>query len=205
MLHFLSLATMPVGLFTAIYAQEITLVLLGPKWIEAVGFIQIFGLLASLRPAMATSALVAVTCGLSRRLLTLAVVDSATLALFILAGVHWGPLGIASAHIWTMLVLAFPKLWYSFRQTPATVGLFLEGIAMPLVASGVMVVALLLLRTFASVDGHLVSLASGAVVAAVSYAAALLLFPRGRRELNSLRSDVLAALERRRPAAAEEV
>jgi polysaccharide transporter, PST family len=203
MLHLLSLLTMPVGLFSAIYAREITLVLLGPKWIDAAGFITIFGLVASLRPSLATCTLVLVTCGRSKRLLSFSAIESTTLVLFMVAGLKWGPLGIASASLCTMIVLLFPKLFYSFRRTPATVSLFFEGIGMPLVASGVMVAALLSFRTFASADGYLVSLASGAVVAAVSYAAALLLFPRGRRELNSLRSDVLAALDRRRPATAE--
>lgn len=204
-LHFLSLMTMPLGLFTAIYAREITLVVLGPKWSGAAGFITIFGLVASLRPSLITCTLVLVTCGRSKRLVAFSLIESATLVLFILAGIKWGPVGIASAHVCTMIVLMLPKLCYSFRQTPVTVRLFFDGIGTASLASGAMVATLLAFRMLVGGDGRILSLISGMVVAGTTYAAVLLLLPRCRNELNALRSDVLVALERRHPAAAEKV
>jgi hypothetical protein len=129
---------------------------------------------------------------------------SATLMLFILAGIHWGPLGIASAHVCTMVVLTLPKLFYSFRQTPVTVRLFLDGIGTASLASGAMVASLLVFRMLVGGDGRILSLISGIGVAGTTYATVLLLLPRCRKDLNTLRSDILAALQRRRPAAAAE-
>src|SRR5690606_25086657 len=47
-----TLGTLPLGLFVAVYAEDITLLALGRNWIDAAVFVRIFGIAAAIRPAI---------------------------------------------------------------------------------------------------------------------------------------------------------
>jgi PST family polysaccharide transporter len=194
----IALATMPLGLFIAIFAQEITHVLLGPKWIDATIFLQIFGLVAFLKPSLDTSAVVMLTYGLSRRLFMLSVIYGFLSAAFILAGFCWGAVGVALSNVVAIGVLMLPRLYFSFRRTPVTVSAFFSAISTPAIASAVMAGALLVFRDFISHYGMSVALFSGLGFGAAIYTAVVLLLPRGRREVIPLASAVLGSFGRHR-------
>jgi O-antigen/teichoic acid export membrane protein len=191
----ISLATMPLGLFIAIYAGEITNVLLGPKWVEATVFLRIFGLIACLRPCLDTTSVVMSTYGLSKRLLTLSIVYNALVAAFMCAGILWGAEGIALSNVVSILLLMLPLLYFSLRRTPVTVSAFFGAISAPAIGSTVMAASLLLLHSFTLQYGMTVSLFSGIGVAAAVYAAVVLLLPHGRKEILSLMSAVLVSFK----------
>jgi O-antigen/teichoic acid export membrane protein len=198
----LGLATMPLGLFVTICAADITHVLLGPKWIGATVFLQIFGVVAFLRPCLDSSGVVMVTFGLSRRLLVLSVTYSALSAAFMFVGILWGAVGVALSNIVTILVLMFPRLYYAFWRTPVSVGAFFGAISTPAIASVVMAGGLLVFRDFISRYGMAVSLFSSMGFGAVVYSAVVLLLPRGRKEVVALTSAVFASFVRRQYAVA---
>jgi O-antigen/teichoic acid export membrane protein len=194
----ISLATMPFGLFVAIFAQEITHVLLGPQWTAATVFLQIFGLVAFLKPAVDTVLVVMLTYGLSKRMLVLSVIYYTLSAAFMFAGIYWGAVGIALSNVVTIVVLMFPKLYFSLRRTPVTVGAFFSAISTPAIASVVMAGGLLLFRGIISRYGMAVSLFSSFGLAAVLYTAVLFLLPRGRREIIALISALVTSFQRSR-------
>ena len=146
--HVVGLATMPLAAFAAVYAVEITLVVLGKKWIDAAPLLMIFSLAAFIRPVLGTSGVVLITCGHSKRLLLFALVRNATLVLLTFAAIRWGAEGIAVGQLATTIVLTLPCLYYSFAQSPVTVGTFFGAIRTPLIASAVMVAALTIFRSF---------------------------------------------------------
>jgi O-antigen/teichoic acid export membrane protein len=192
----ISLATMPLGLFIAIYAGEITHVLLGPKWIAATVFLQIFGLLAFIKPCLDTAGVVMLTYGLSKRLLTLAVTYNFLLSALMFVGICWGAEGVALANVAAVALLMIPMLHFSLRQTPVTLRAFFNAISAPAAASLIMAVFLLLTRGFMSQYGMPVSIFSGLGVAAAVYGAVLLIIPRSRRDVVTLISAVLGSLKR---------
>ena len=145
-LFLVALLTVPLGLFVAIYAEPLTLLLLGPNWSDAAIFLRIFGFVAAIRPAIATSAMVLITCGKSRAYLVTAVVHSLVLLVLMLIGVRWGAEGIAGAHVAATIILMYPKLLYSFIDTPVSVGVFLGAVRTPVVAAVGMTLCLLALR-----------------------------------------------------------
>jgi O-antigen/teichoic acid export membrane protein len=194
----ISLVTMPFGLFVAIFAEEITHVLLGPNWIGAIVFLRIFGLVAFLKPALDTSSVVMLTYGLSKRLLVLSVIFSVLSAASMFVGIYWGAVGVALSNLVTIVVLMLPRLYLTFRRTPVTVGAFLTAITTPVIASGVMAGGLLLFRPFISSYGLTISLFSGLGLAAVLYAAVLFVLPRARREMTALISALITSFQSRR-------
>jgi O-antigen/teichoic acid export membrane protein len=190
----LSLASMPIGLFVTVCAEEITNLLLGPKWVGTVPFLQIFGLVAFLRPVLESSSVVMMTYGLSKRLLVISVASNLFLAALMFAGVPWGAIGIAWANVIAIVVSIIPRLHYSFRRTPVTLRGFLYSVSPPAIASVLMAVSLLLLKHFRALDGVTWSLFLYLPAGGILFAVALLLVPHGRSEVLDLTTAVINSL-----------
>jgi len=197
----MSLVTMPMGIFIAIYAREITHVLLGPKWIAATVFLQVFGIVAAAKPSLDTTAVVMLTMGMSKRLLTLSAAYNGLLAVFICVGLYWGPVGVALSNVVSIALLMFPMLYFSLRGTPVTVSAFLSAIRVPVIATTVMAGVLLVIRNFVSPYGMTVSLVIGIVAAGVIYALMVVSQVRGRSEVGSLFTAVRRSFQRQWPDA----
>jgi O-antigen/teichoic acid export membrane protein len=201
-LFVVSFVTVPIGAFSCIYAHEIVAVILSAKWIAAAPLLQVFGVAAAIRPAIATSGLVLVSHARTGRFAVIALVHCTLLGALMAFGVRWGAMGVAIASVCTSAILAVPKLAYSFEGSPVTVRGFLAQYSRPLFAALVMVVCLILLRELAPVDSGVVSLAVGCTVAALVYPIALAAVPGGWAEIKTLLCD-LRAVSRRRPIASE--
>jgi PST family polysaccharide transporter len=186
----LSLATFPLGLFVAVYAREVVLVVLGERWIEVTPIVSILAASALMQPAVTLSGAVMVTCGQSRKFFWLGLVSSATLVAFFLIGIPFGIAGIASAHVWSLWLLLVPRLYLSFKGTPISIGTFFSAISRPAANGAVMMATLLILRRITVVDGHAALLGLGMVVALIAYFGAWLAFPGGRAELKSIVVDL---------------
>jgi O-antigen/teichoic acid export membrane protein len=196
-----SVATMPLGLFAVIYANEITLLLLGKAWMGAAVFLRIFAVLYVLAPSTSINGLVLITCGQSRRMLFYVLAQSALLAVLLLIGACWSAEGIAWSRVAAFLLM-FPMLFFMFRGTPVTVGMFSRAISAPLLAGALMVIGLALFHHLAAIERPIMSLLLGTAVGLAIYATVLMLLPRARNELKSLFSDVVGSLQRKRPVAA---
>jgi O-antigen/teichoic acid export membrane protein len=196
----IALLTMPVGLFFAIYAPEVTLLMLGPDWMAAAPFLRIFACAAIIRPAIATSANVLITCGKSQMLLKLTVLHCVVLLVMLILGIRWGAIGVAFAHFSTTCLLALPKLYYSFRGTPVSLRTFGHALAGPVLASSALAVALLALRNILPAGSALSSISWALLTALIIYPASLLVWDRSRWEVGTLLADLREALTRRRAA-----
>jgi len=189
--------TVPLGLFISVCAEEITLLVLGPNWLEATVFVRIFGFYAMIRPALGTSAIVLITCGRSTRYLALTAAHAVVLVLLLLAAIPWGAEGMAIAFVGTTLILMYPKLHLSFTDTPPSVLGFFNAL-LPSIVSGLgMLLGLLTVRNFASTDGIVESLVLSFGVGGAFYLASMWLQPRGREEMKSLFKDIQTALKTR--------
>jgi O-antigen/teichoic acid export membrane protein len=199
----IGLLTMPIAAFAAVYADDLVLLILGRQWIEAVPFFRIFAVAAFIRPVLGTAGTVLITCGQSRRLLVMTVATQITLLLFILAGIRWGPMGVAMAQALTPAVLLLPNLYYGFAASPVTPAVFFRAIRAPVVASAVMVTGLVALRTATSGLQALGSLGIGFVVGGALYWGSCLLQSSCRREIEVLVGDVVESLRRKAVTAVE--
>jgi O-antigen/teichoic acid export membrane protein len=202
---FLSFVTLPLGLFVAVYAREITLVLLGERWTDAAVFLRIFALVACIRPELASTGLVQVTCGRSKAYFIINLIRSAVLVLLMLVGVHWGAEGIAAAFAVEIMLMIVPALHYSFKHTPVSVSTFLVTMVRPLVASLAMAIALISLRALLHIASPLSSLALGGAIAAGAYLCVWMVVPGGTGELRELLSSLEAGLRQRARASSEVV
>jgi O-antigen/teichoic acid export membrane protein len=178
-------------------AEDITLLMLGSNWIEATVFVQIFGVGAAVRPVIGTSAIVLITRGRSTRYLVITIVHTVVLGLLLVAAIPWGPEGIAIALVGTTLALMYPKLHFSFVDTPVSVSGFFRVLAAPFGSAIVMLCSLLVVRNLAATDNLLVSLALSTGVGGTVYLVSMWLMPGGSDAIRTLLSDMRIALSAR--------
>ncbi|MEY6432069.1 lipopolysaccharide biosynthesis protein [Thioalkalicoccus limnaeus] len=194
MLTVVAFVTFPLGLFMATYSKELVTVLLGPAWLEAIPVFRILAIAATLYPAGVTAGAVMVTCGLSRRLFWIGLASAVVLVALLVAGLPFGVVGIASAHLVATWVFLIPKLYWSFHGTPISVRLFLIAIARPAAAAVFMVIILVAWKITTGATPGLATLAAGLLVGVVSYAAAWFIIPGGRAELYEIYDRIAARL-----------
>jgi O-antigen/teichoic acid export membrane protein len=207
-LFVVSLATMPLGAFVTIYANEIVLVVLGQKWMEAVVFLQILGVAGAIQPVAGTTSLVLVTCGKTQRNFWLAFVYSLVIVIVMALAIPWGAVGICLAKVLATIIMLFPRIYYSFTNTPVSIGVFLRAVWRPFIGSLFMVMALFFMRSIAPLGVGFAYLIVASAMASVVYLGVIVLLPGGWAQLSALINNLLSALGRRsagmesKPAAA---
>jgi PST family polysaccharide transporter len=184
-------------MFVALLPEDVTVLVLGEKWLVAAPLLGVFALAAAMRPTIATSAIVLVTRGKAKMLLALTFAHSIVLALLMFASIHWGAVGIAAAKVATTVCLVGPNLYYSFKGSPVTVGAFLSAIRTSLVATVLMSVSLLVFRLSGPSSGPLLTVLVGGGVAGATYLLPWVAMSSGRRELLLIARDLQGALLRR--------
>jgi O-antigen/teichoic acid export membrane protein len=198
----LSTVTMPLALVLAMYAEEIVLVLLGKQWLAATNIFRILAIASFMKPAISTSGFVMVTCGLSRRYLILGVLQSIAQVLFFVAGIPWGPEGIAFGHVVCVYLLMVPKLWLSFKDTPINLRIFAGAVARPLTSTLFMGGFLYVLKSVITTDDAWISLISGLSLGVLVYSVTWLLLPGGRSQMRDVWTDLRSAFGLSRVSAA---
>ena len=127
--------TIPVTLWCGAFADDVIIVALGSKWSEAA---PVFRLLA---PAMLGFAVVnpthwlLIALGLVGRSLTMALVIAPLMIAAFVAGLPYGPVGVATAYSTVMLLWAIPALAWAVAGTPVSLRDMLVAISRPLAAS----------------------------------------------------------------------
>ena len=189
-----SMASMPLGLYLAVFSNEITLLILGDSWQGAAIFFRIFAIGAFFRAISSIPGFVLVSRGHSRTLVTLTILNSAVMATLMCLALPWGPPGLAIAETVTILVMLYPRMRLSFRDSPVTIAAFLAATLRPVASSLAMAASLVAVRWIFPLPGVLPNVIVGAVIALPAYAAVWLCLPGGFAEGKALFSDALSGL-----------
>ena len=199
LLTLVSLTTMPVSVFLAVFAEEATLTLLGPGWDQAVPVVRILCVAALFRQPVGSTALLLLSRGDARTCLWLAALNQILLMPALLLGSSAGPTGVALAEVSVAALMIAPRLHAACAGSFVTSGDFLRTIARPVAAASLLLPALLVLRPLLSGLDPAARLATASVIAAPLFLLVWLALPGGRASAASLFADVRLAL---RPTAA---
>jgi PST family polysaccharide transporter len=194
-------ATMPVSLFVAVHAAEITRTILGRRWADAAPLLFVLSLSTFIKQPVGSTAFVLIAQGRSRTYLGLTLLQNAALVLLMYLGVARGAIGIALADLVATYLLIPPRLYYTFRNSPFTVRTFVAAICRPAVASIVMAAVLEILHRSLPPIGAPAVLALGAIVGVITFAGTWLFMPGGAAELRELLWDLRAAAGKKFTAA----
>jgi PST family polysaccharide transporter len=115
-LDLLALGTFPVAAVGFVVAEPIVLIVLGPQWKPAAPLFQAFALVALALPLSYATSWLLLSQGRGRDLLRMYMVMSAITIGSYLAGLPWGPQGIAIAYAGTSLLIRTPVLYRMVGQ-----------------------------------------------------------------------------------------
>jgi PST family polysaccharide transporter len=196
-------AAMPLSLFVALYSSEITRVVLGRRWAGSAPLLLILSLSNFIKQPVGSTGIVLIAQGRSRMYLILTLFQNFAAIVFMCIGVHWGAIGIAYAEVATTYTLIAPRVYYTFKDSPLSVGSFFAMLFRPAVASVVMAAVLLGLRESLPPIGAPLVLLIGSVTAGVVFPMFWMLLPGGSAEVLALISDMRTAVPRKKPSSAQ--
>ncbi|MES2692299.1 MAG: lipopolysaccharide biosynthesis protein [Verrucomicrobiota bacterium] len=197
LLTLVCLLTMPLSLFVAVYATELTLAFLGPTWLEAAPLLCLFSFGTFIKQAAGSAAFILITRGQGAIYLRLTVLHNVVSVVALCIGVRWGAIGAALAEVIVTYLMLAPRLRYCLAASPVDLRSYLTILARPALATLAMAWALLATHHQSAHLTTAAALTLGAVVAFLVFAATWLLLPGGRSELLSLISDLRNALRRK--------
>jgi PST family polysaccharide transporter len=184
----LALLTMPAFAFVAVTADWVVQILLGPSWAEAVPLVALFSVSAIYLPVLMAVGLLYMTQARTGEMLRATLIDASLCVASILAGLHWGVVGIAASLALTGLLVRTPiAFWLATRRGPVSAGFVWRAIAPPASAAAMVAVAVGCLRRFEP-EPTLVALATTAVVGLSAASLVPLAWPEIRREVRQLLS-----------------
>jgi O-antigen/teichoic acid export membrane protein len=190
----LSFIAMPLFLYLGLFSENVVRVVLGEKWMQAVPLFRLLAFAALVQILTGTCGFVMVTCGMTRRFFWWGVMNAASLIAAFSIGIFWGPLGVATAYLVASYAMLPVSLWYSFRHTPVSVNEFIRAISLPLQATAVMGLLLLLTLDAVASFSPISQLSITLFLASACYLFAWMFLPGGRQQLNTFISLPLSLL-----------
>lgn len=177
----LSYVTIPASLGLALSADFLVPVLLGPKWVDAIGPLRLLAIFVAFRSITTILPILLTSTGRAGFVMKATVAAAILMPFAFYLGSRWGTVGIAAAWVIAYPLITAPLLRRTLRVTGLHVREYLATIAPPLNASLIMVLSVLLTRLlFFQNSRSIVGLLSIIVVAILAYGAALYVFYRER-------------------------
>src|SRR5579863_347178 len=106
---------MGLGAGLTLVGKDLIFVLLGPKWEPAGQIFTFFGPGIGIMILYCTHGWIHLSIGRADRWFRWAIVEFAVTCALFIAGLRWGPVGIATAWSVSFWVLTFPAIWYAGR------------------------------------------------------------------------------------------
>ncbi len=199
LLMIVGFVTMPISLFTVVFAPEVTLLLLGPEWTASAPVVRILSISTFAMQCANCTFFVLLTTGRSRMYLKLSLMNQAASLTGILAGVSWGPIGLAVASATGTYLLLVPKVYLALRDSSFSMRDYFGTLRRPFVASAVMGAILLVVKPLLLEGIHSNALC---VMVAASCAALLvglvwILQPGGIAEIRALAESLISSARRK--------
>ncbi|HEX8948607.1 MAG TPA: lipopolysaccharide biosynthesis protein [Dissulfurispiraceae bacterium] len=185
----LSFVSMPVVIFLFLYSQDIILLLLGRKWVQASEIYKVMAVASFFVPVTGTTAVVMLTLGKTRRYFFIGLAKAIILIFAFAVGIKWGALGVAYGQLAANYIFIMPLLFFALKETPISVKLFFSSILPSIMCSLFMGIILSLFSRANPSQSSLVTIAESLPIAVAAYFAAWMAIPGGRLKLKGLYSD----------------
>lgn len=138
MISLVALCTMPLTAFLFVASRPLIEVVLGSQWIPASEIFSALALASFLMPISGTRGIVFLSTGKGREYLVLGAFGAVVTSIGFIAGLPWGPVGVAVGYSVAIYAIQPPAIWYTTRKTVMTVR---DMVAPTLVSAGVSVLS----------------------------------------------------------------
>ena len=129
--------TVPLAALLIITADELVLVLLGSKWIEAAEIFRLLAVSALLQPVLNTCGWLYNATGQTKRLFRWGIFSAGCTVCSFGVGLPYGARGVAACYSTSVVLLAWPCLAYAARNTPVKVHQVCSAVFYPFLAASV--------------------------------------------------------------------
>lgn len=113
---------MGAGAILTLIGRDLILVLLGPKWGPAGQIFTFFGPGIGMTILYATHGWIHLSAGRPDRWFRWSIFEFAVTVLLFIAGLHWGPAGVATSWSVSLCILTFPAIWYAGKPVGLSPG-----------------------------------------------------------------------------------
>jgi PST family polysaccharide transporter len=180
----LGLLTMPAFAVSAVSADWVVKILLGPDWIQAVPLVALFSVSATYLPVLMAVGLLYMTHARTAEMLRATVIDALLCVASIAAGLPWGMVGVAASLAFVGLTVRLPVAFYlATRRGPVSVGQLWRCVLPPISAAIAVAGAAAYVHWLNNPEPTLIALAELAGAALTAALVALTCWPETRREL----------------------
>lgn len=193
----ISFLSMPIMAFVFVFADNIVLIMLGDNWSPAIPIIKILAISAFIQPVSGTKGVVMISTGMSKKYFIIGLVNSVLVVSSFIVGLHWGIIGVAIAFAIINYLFLLPSLYYSFRNTPVTVGDFFKSILIPTFTSILMAGLLVIVHPLFESMNCVLEIFVLIFTAFTIYVGLWAIFPRGRVHLYDIWEYVKIILRRK--------
>jgi len=183
------------GACLTLAGKDLILVLLGPKWGPAGQIFTFFGPGIGVMILYCTHGWIHLSVGRADRWFRWAFFEFALTCLLFVVGLHWGPIGIATAWSVSFWILTIPAIWYAGRpirlEITAVLSVIWRYVAASLIAVSATVLMLSQISSLSGMPGMAGALLRIAIVSAlvgILYLSAVVLLHGGFKQLLQMAS-----------------
>ncbi|MBN1610328.1 MAG: lipopolysaccharide biosynthesis protein [Polyangiaceae bacterium] len=179
----LAFLSMPLAALLFVTADSLIVLALGPAWRGAIPIFQILAFTAFLQPTIGLRGVVLLSTGQGARYFYLGLGVSVLTVTSFLAGLPWGPIGVATAYGIANYAMVYPSLRFAFRATPIVATDYFSAVRGPAVSSVAAAAATMLAQDALGATGSVRRLVASACLFLFMYIVTLALLPGGRGAL----------------------
>jgi len=189
--------SMPLVSYLFVYNKEFILLILGKKWLGVSPIFQALALAAFIQTVSHVRGIVLLSTGNTKRLVKFGVFNSTIIVLSFVIGLKWGAVGVALAYSIANYVILIPSLWYCFRFSPITIGLFFQSISYPALSSIAMGVLLYITRNTLLVLPNIATIVISFLTAVAIYLTFWAALPQGRQMLRQYQTYAMMLIQKK--------
>lgn len=188
LLEKVALLTMPAAALMVATSDWIVRVVLGPGWEGAAAIFTWLGIAAAFQPLSNTTGWLFVSQARTGEMFRWGIIGGSTAVVAIVAGLPWGPVGVAAAYATTDVVLRTPLLfWMVGRRGPVSSADLYRAMILPGIAAGLSLLLVLGLRATGIVHDPWLGLFAAIALTAAVTIGVLLVSSQGRAALRDFR------------------
>lgn len=174
----------PIVVFMFVTADDLILLLLGEKWLDAVPIFRLLGPAAFFGTFNVATGWVFISLDKTQEQLKLGIVTAVLNAAIFIGTIQWGPLGIAAGFGLSRPILRIPSLMYCYKGTPLSILELAKTVAQPTIPALVAGIAVFLVNQTAISDlSALIVLMLDACVYIAALLATWMIMPGGKATL----------------------
>jgi PST family polysaccharide transporter len=182
-----AILTMPGVALMIMTSDWITLIVLGPQWVNAARIFALLGIAGLVQPIANTTGWLFVTQSRTHHMFQWGLIGSTIIILSIVAGLPWGAVGVAASYSITFVVVVLPALlWFVGRTGPVRTRDFYHTMFPYVAATACSLLATFLFRKWVTVTVPLVGVAACLIIVASMTFLVLVVLPDGRNALRDL-------------------